>query len=269
MTMLKLLKLMCLAGSVLLAGLVPANAGETLDRILAEKKIKIGLVPGWPKFIVFDPQTKAYTGFLADDLQNFEQKMGIKVEFVTSNWAGIVAGLQAGTFDVMVGGGITPERASAVAFGQPYAYFHTSALTKPDSKATSLADLDQEGKVISVVSGTAMHTYARRYVKKAKITPLADSSTAVLDVMQGRSDAYIGDSWTNYIRAKERPTELKLVQFKPNETEWGALAFAVRYKDADVLALLNGYVAAMKLQRWYHELTVKYDLPAETPDGPK
>jgi polar amino acid transport system substrate-binding protein len=247
----------------------PAFASETLDRILSEKKIRIGLVPGWPKFLVMNPETRKYEGFLADDLANFESRMGIKVEYVTATWAGIVGGLQAGTFDVMVGATITPERAMAVAFGIPYAYYNTSALTRPDSTAKSLADLDQEGKTLTVVSGTAMHTYARRYVKKAKVSALADSSTAVLEVMQGRADGYVGDSWTNSIRAKERPTELKLVEFKPTETEWGGLALATRYKDSDVLILLNAYVEAMKLQRWYNSLATQYDLPANTAVGPQ
>jgi polar amino acid transport system substrate-binding protein len=246
-----------------------AFAGEMLDRILSEKKIRIGLVPGWPKFLVMNPDTKKYEGFLADDLANFETRMGIKVEYVSATWAGIVGGLQAGTFDVMIGATITPERATAVAFGIPYAYYNTSALTRPDSPATSLADLDQEGKILTVVTGTAMHTYARRYIKKAKLSALADSSTAVLEVIQGRADGYIGDSWTNSIRAKERPAELKLVEFKPTETEWGGLALATRYQDADLLLLLNAYVQAMKLQRWYHQLAAKYDLPANTADGPQ
>ena len=112
----------------------------------------IGLVPGWPKFLVMNPSTEEYEGFLADDLKNFEEKMGIKVEFVATNWAGIVAGLQSGTYDVMVGAGITPEQAAVVAFGRPYAFFKTSALTGPDSTAQSLADLDQECNVLS--SGT-------------------------------------------------------------------------------------------------------------------
>jgi polar amino acid transport system substrate-binding protein len=265
--MLKALKSFAIAMALAVTG--PAFASETLDRILAEKKIKVGIVPGWPKFLVMNPDTKKYEGFLADDLANFEQRMGIKVEFVATNWAGIVAGLQAGTFDVMVGGGITPERAAAVAFGEPYAFFHTSALTRPDAKGASLADLDQPGKVFTVVSGTAMHSYARRRVKNAKLSALGDSSAAVLDVMQGRADAYIGDSWTNYVRAKERPTELKVIDFKDNETEWGGLAFAVRYRDTDVLTLLDAYVRAMKMQRWYHDLTAKYDLPELTPAGPR
>ena len=70
---------------------------------------------------------------------------------------------------------------------------------RPDSTAQSLADLDQEVNVLTVVSGTTMHSFARNKVKNAKISALSGSSSAVLDVMQRRADAYIGDSWTNYI----------------------------------------------------------------------
>lgn len=248
----------------------PASASATLEKILAEKKMKVGVVAGWPRFIVWDPKTSSYLGFLADDIRNFEETTGIKVEFVNTNWNGLIAGLQAGNYDVIMGGiSPTPERAAAVAFSEPYAYFYHCALVRPDSKAASLKDLDQAGKVVTVVSGTAMHKYALKTIKNAKVTTLTDSSTAILELMQGRADAYIGDSFTNYIRVQERPTELKIVTFDPRETEWGGMSHAVRYADVDILALLNAYVGAMKLRNWYGELTRKYDLPPETPYGPK
>lgn len=267
--MLTRLKSALVAVSLVVAATTGATAQDALERVLTEKTIRVGIVPGWPRFLVKKPDAEGYEGFLADDLANFEQRMGIKVEFVATNWAGIVAGLQSGSYDVMVGGGVTPERAAVLAFGKPYAFFNTSALTRPDSTAQSLADLDQDGKVLSVVSGTAMHSFARNHVKNAQISALGDSSSAVLDVMQGRADAYIGDSWSNFIRAEERPDELKVVRFTDDETEWGGLAFAVRYADANLLALLDGYVTSMQLQRWYHTLTERYSLPEETPVGPR
>lgn len=261
--------MLAVAGTAL-ATAQPAAASATLDRILSTKTMKVGVVPGWPKFIVFDPQSRRYEGFLADEIKNFEESTGIKVEIVNTNWGGIVAGLQAGTYDVIMGGiSATPERVAAVAFSEPYAYFYTSALTKPDSNATSLKDLDQPGKTVSVVSGTAMHKYALRRVKNAKVLSLGDSAAAVLEVMQGRADAYIGDSFTNYVRAQERPTELKMVRFGADETEWGGMNHAVRYGDVDVLSMFNAYIGAMKLRRWYHDLTERHGLPPETPDGPR
>lgn len=267
--MFKKLKLAVIAASILVGATSVGTAQEALERVLTDKVIKVGIVPGWPRFLVKKPDGEGYDGFLADDLKNFEERMGIKVEYVATTWAGIVAGLQAGSFDVMVGGGITPERVAALAFGKPYAYFNISALARPDSTAQSLADLDQEGKVLAVVSGTSMHTFARNHIKNAKVSALSDSASAVLDMMQGRADAYIGDSWTNSIRAGERPDELKLVKFKENETEWGGLAYAVRYGDSDLLALLDGYVTSMQLQRWYHVLSDRYGLSEETADGPR
>lgn len=246
------------------------HASETLDRILSQKKIRAGVVPGWPRFIVYDPVKKEYSGFLADDIKRFEQETGITVEFVTTNWNGIIAGLQAGTYDVIMGGiSATPQRAVAVAFSEPYAYWYTCALVRADSKAQSFEDLDQPGRTVTVVSGTAMAAYANKVFTKAKVSALGDSSSAVLDVMQGRADAYIGDSFTNYVRSSERPKELRMLKFGPRWTQWGGMSHAVRYKDVDVLVLLNTYIRAMKLQNWYQELTTKYDLPPETPIGPK
>lgn len=252
------------------AAVTAAEASETFERILAQKKLKAGVVVGWPKFIVFDPKTNRHEGFLADDIRRFEEVTGIKVEVVNTTWNGIIAGLQAGTYDVIMGGiSPTPERALAVAFTQPYGYWYASALVRPDSKDAGLKDLDQPGKVLTVVSGTAMHAYAQRVIKKAKVSSFTDSSTAILEVMQGRAQGYIGDSFTNHVRSRERPTELKMVSFDPREAEWGGLSHAVRYSDLDLLQFLNTYISVMKMRNWYAELTAKHDLPAETPYGPR
>jgi polar amino acid transport system substrate-binding protein len=264
-------KLVWLATVLLFSAVVapPALASATLDRILQEKKIKVGVVPGWPRFIVWDPKNNRYEGFLADDIRNFEESTGIKIEFVTTNWNGIIAGLQAGNYDVIMGGiSPTPERSPAAAFSEPYAFFYTCALVRPDSTAGGFKDLDQAGKTVTAVSGTAMHKYALRRFKNAKVAAFTDSATAVLEVMQGRADAYVGDSFTNYVRAKERPSELKMVKFDGAATEWGGMSHAVRYADIDVLSLLNTYIGAMKLRNWYADLTAKHDLPPETPFGP-
>ncbi|QRM35862.1 transporter substrate-binding domain-containing protein [Microvirga sp. VF16] len=246
-----------------------ASAGPALDRIMSEKKLVVGVAP-WNKFVLLNPKTNEYEGYIVDDIRNFESMTGIKVELVNTTWSGLVAGLQAGKWDVVMSGlGATPERATAVAFGEPFGYLSSTAVVRADSPVNSLADLDKEGNVISVVSGTSAQQFSQRTFKKAKITPLADTGAAVLEVMQGRATAYIGDSVSNELRAKERPTELKNIKFGSNETEWTTMNHAVRYGDLDLMVFLDTYIRAMKLRGWYRGLADKWGLPIELATGPR
>src|SRR6478609_1285454 len=107
-------KLVMLATAALMLWAVPkpATAGPTLDRILKEKKLVVGVAP-WNRFVAINPQTQKFEGYIADDIYNLEAMTGIKVEFVNTSWSGLIAGLQAGKWDViMTGMGATPERAT-------------------------------------------------------------------------------------------------------------------------------------------------------------
>lgn len=246
-----------------------ASAGPTLDRIMSEKKLVVGVAP-WNKFVLLNPKTSQFEGFIVDDIRNLEAMTGIKVELVNTTWSGLVAGLQAGKWDVIMSGlGATPERATAVAFGEAFGYLSSTAMVRADSPVRSLADLDKEGNTVSVVSGTAAQQYSQRTFKKAKVTPLADTGAAVLEVMQGRATAYIGDSVSNELRAQERPTELRNVKFASNETEWTSMNHAVRYGDLDLMVFLDTYIRSMKLRGWYRTLADKWNLPPELAEGPR
>ena len=137
-----------------------------------------------------------------------------------------------------------------------------------DSEAQSRADLDVEGNKITVVSGTSAHRFAERVFVNAEVASFTDTGAAVLEVMQGRAQAYVGDSISNTKRAAERD-EVRLVEFAPEETEWNGLNHAVRYEDQDLLAFLNTYIRVMQLRGWYGQLAEKWGMPASLASGPR
>lgn len=260
--------------AILLAGLLTlgapqhASAGATLDRILKEKKLVVGVAP-WNRFVAVNPQTNKFEGMIADDIMNLEAMTGIKIEFVNTSWSGLIAGLQAGKWDIVMSGlGATPERAIAVAFSEPFGYISATALVRADNTAKTRADLDKPGNVISTVAGTSQQKFSQRVFKNARVVGFNDTAAAVLEMMQGRATAYMGDSVSNGLRQKERPAEMRNIVFPNNETEWNSLNHAVRYDDLDLLTFINTYIRTMKLRGWYIELAEKWGLPPELATGP-
>ena len=248
-----------LAAAMALCASFSASAGATLDRVLKEKKLVVGVAP-WNRFVAMNPQTNKYEGYIADDILNLEALTGIKVEIVNTTWGGLIAGLQAGKWDViMTGLGATPERSTAVAFSEPYGYISITAMTRADNAAKTI-------NVISTVGGTSAAKYSQKAFKQAKVVAFGDTTAAVLEVMQGRAVAYMGDSVSNALRAKERPKEIKNIVLA--KTEWNSLNHAVRYDDLDLLVFIDTYIRTMKLRGWYEELAEKWGLPPELATGP-
>ncbi len=267
--MLKKLVAPLMVAAAVVWGAGTALAGATLDRVIAEKKLVVGVAP-WNKFVAQNPKTQQFEGLIVDDIRNFESMTGIKVELVNTTWSGLIAGLQAGKWDVIMSGmGATPERATAVAFGAPFGYLSSTAMLKADNKAQSRDDLDKPGNIITAVAGTSAFQFAQRAFKQAKVNGLNDTGAAVLEVMQGRAVAYIGDSVSNAMRAQERPTELRNLVFAPDQTEWTTMNHAVRYADLDLMVFLDTYVRAMQLRGWYRGLAEKWGLPPDLAPGPK
>jgi polar amino acid transport system substrate-binding protein len=240
-------------------------AGGIMEKIVAEKTLRVGVAP-WKNMIMWDEKTKRYEGVIADDLRNFEEKTGLKVEITNTTWSGMIAGLQTGKWDAIMNGlGASIQRSVAVAFTEPYGYYCEAALIRQDDDITkTFSDLDKDGNNISVTAGTSAYALWKGKFKNAKLITYTEQSAGILDVIQGRSKAFMSDLLINSFRAKERP-ELKL--FIPENTVWFYQAHAVRYSDPDLLNFLNTYIRNMKGQGWYKELGAKWGMPAEWATG--
>ncbi|EIF65008.1 amino acid ABC transporter, periplasmic amino acid-binding protein, partial [Burkholderia pseudomallei 1258a] len=78
-----------------------AHAADLLDEVKQRGTLRIGLEGTFPPFNSKNPQGEL-VGFDVDIAKAIAAKLGVKPEFVTTEWSGIIAGLQAGKFDVIV-----------------------------------------------------------------------------------------------------------------------------------------------------------------------
>ena len=108
-----------------LAGLVavatrPARADATLDKILADRKVSVGFVNNRPWS--WRTPDGSITGIEADLIRAVLGSHGVTtIETVTTEFNGLIPGLQAQRFDVSNGGlYVTPQRCRLVAFSNPY-----------------------------------------------------------------------------------------------------------------------------------------------------
>ena len=157
-----------------------------------------------PPYVMQDPTTNKYSGVYVDLCRQFAQVLGVKAEFVNTTWDNIVAGLQAGKWDLSLALNRTPERAMAVNFSiAPMKEQVSLVYRKDDSKIpphpVSVADTDKPDITLAVMSGTVQDKAISAAIKHAQILRLPTEDAARLAVISHRADINVDAADTNLL----------------------------------------------------------------------
>lgn len=169
-----------------------AYAQDLLDTVKARGTLMIGMEGTYPPFDYRDSQG-GLQGFDVDVAKALAAKLGVKPDFYTGEWSGLIAGLQAGKFDVVVNQvTITEKRRQSLDFSPPYAYSAVQVLEKKDDK-NEYQSLDQlKGKRVAVTLGSNFADLAKS-VPGIIVQTYPGMSEALSDLVGGRADAYLND----------------------------------------------------------------------------
>ncbi|MEO5935512.1 MAG: transporter substrate-binding domain-containing protein [Duganella sp.] len=174
--------------------LAPATAADLLATVKARGTLKVALEGTYPPFNYKDQKTGQLAGYDVDVARLLGARLGLKVEFVSSEWAGILAGLAAHKYDVIVSQvGINPKREQAFDFSTPYIYSMPQLIVRRDDPAAykSLADL--KGKKLGVGQGSVYEQQAKA-VPGIDVRSYAAAPDTMSDLASGRLDAALNDS---------------------------------------------------------------------------
>ena len=163
----------------------------TIDRIRKDGKLRAGVAIAWP-WLGQDPKTGKYIGAAADLGEAIAQKLGVPIEYIPSGWDVIIAGLQAGQFELALAPLFaTPKRMAVIDFAN-YAVGGTCyAVLKSGSKVKSLADLNRPDVLTGTYAGTGTEQFFVKKYPKGKINSVVQppgGGTRVLEVINGRID---------------------------------------------------------------------------------
>lgn len=183
------------AAALLAASLaLPAPAADLLDSARARGTLRIAMEGTYPPFNFKDQKTGELAGYDVDVARMLAAKLGLKPQFVSTEWAAILAGLGAGKYDVIISQvGITPKRLEAFDFSEPYTYSSPQLIVRKDEKAqyASLADL--KGKKVGVGQGSVFEQQARA-VPGIVVKSYPAAPENLQDLAFGRIDAALNDS---------------------------------------------------------------------------
>ncbi|KAF1057928.1 cystine ABC transporter substrate-binding protein [Burkholderia gladioli] len=170
-----------------------AQAADLLDTVKQAGVLKIAMEGTYPPFDSRDASGKL-VGFDVDVAKAVAARLGVKPEFIATEWSGILAGLQAGKYDVIVNEvTITPPRKQALDFSQPYVYSAAQLIQRAndDRRFGSLAEFKGDKK-LGVTLGTNYDAMARA-VPGINAQTYPGAPEKLSDLVNRRIDATLDD----------------------------------------------------------------------------
>lgn len=186
-----------LALAILLAGVAPAWAETTLEKIARTGTLVVGTRTGSPPFGFIDKNNN-WGGFSVDLAKlvqaNLEKKLGkpVKFELKESTPATRIPLLTSGAVD-LIAGTMTITRARRESLDFSITFFVTGAqfLVKKGSPIKGVRDI--AGKRIGAQQGSTNEKFLREKHPQAQLVVFPDQPAAFTALAQGKIDAYTND----------------------------------------------------------------------------
>ena len=219
--------------------------------LAAEPPLRVGMELSYPPFEMTDPQGRP-AGVSVKLAEALGRHLGREVVIENIAFDGLVTALKTRKIDCVISSmTATPERRKSIAFSEPYLKTGLALLVAAGSPVRAAADLDAPGRIVAVKKGTTGHQYAATTLKRARVLVLDKEAAAVLEVAQGKADAFIYDSlsvFQNHRRHAEK-TRALLAPFR--EEAW---AIGLRHGDDDLRRRVNEFLAAFRADGGFERL---------------
>lgn len=176
-----------------------AQAADLLDTVKQAGVLKVGLEGTYPPF-GYRGANNELDGFDVEVARAVAGKLGVKPEFVTTEWSAIIAGLQAGKFDIIVNQvSVTPQRKQVLDFSTPYVYSAAQLIQRKDDKR-EFASLDAlKGHKLGVSLGSNYNDLAKS-VPGIDVKTYPGAPEYLRDLAAQRVDAALNDRMmVNYL----------------------------------------------------------------------
>lgn len=247
------LKVIAGAAIIQAAALLSAQAGENLDAIKSAGVLKIGTEGTYAPFTYHD-QSGKLVGFDVEIGEAVAAKLGVKPEFLEGKWDGLIAGLDANRYDVVINQvGITDQRKQKYDFSEPYIASKAVLIVRADDDSIKgFADLKGKKAAQSLTSNFGK--LAEQSGAELVGTDGFDQSIQL--VLTGRADATINDSLSFLDFKKHKPDANVKIAAQQENADYSGVIF--RKGDADLKAAIDKALADIKADGTYQKIADKY-----------
>lgn len=228
------------------------NTG-VLAKIKQEKVLKVGTDATFKPFEY--KNDGKYEGFDIDLIEAVAKELGAdKVEYVDTEFKGLIPGLLAKKFDMVVSAMyITDERKQTINFSDTYFPGGLSIMVKKDNTAIKGVN-DLKGKKASVQIGTKSAKYLEEKYQEVKLVKVETNNDMFMELETGKVDAVVTGLPAARTYAKAKGTVTVLSDTLTEEF----YGYGMRKEDGELATAVNAALKKVKDNGTYAAIVKKW-----------
>jgi polar amino acid transport system substrate-binding protein len=231
--------------------LLACNAHGTTEN----PQLIVGMELSYPPFEMMSPEGIP-DGVSVGIAEALGEYLNRKVVIDNVPFIGLIPSLQSGKIDLIISSmTVTDNRKKSIAFSEPYLTTGLCLLVSQKSDLLNIEQANQPSRKIAVKAGTSAELYAAEHLKLATIVILDKEASAVLEVVQGKVDAFIYDQFSVYTNWQRNlsTTRALLIPFK--KEYW---AIGLQLGNEVLLNQVNAFLVDFRQKGGFEKLGDKY-----------
>ena len=219
------------------------------------KPLIVGMELAYPPFEMTDRSGKP-SGVSVDLATDLAKSLGRPLVIQNTAFDGLIPALKTGKVDLVISSmTVTTERAQSIDFSDPYISTGLCLLLTKNSGARGIDDLDRVGVKVVVKKGTTGHLYASSRLKNAEILVLDKEAAAVLEVSQGKADAFIYDQMSVYQNWQRNSATTRAILEPFQRESW---AVGLRKGNDELKSKVNKFILEYRAKGGFEQLGERY-----------
>ena len=238
----------------------PVHAASVLNEILSDGVLKVGTTGDWNPMTMKDTATNSYSGYDIDVMTELAKDLGVKVEFVPTDWKTLVSGVTSGKYHMTGSASISAARAKATGYSNSYFSLATVPLIlkKNADKFTDWADLDKASVTVAATLGTTQEKQVKQFFPKAKYKIVEAPARDFQEVLAGRADAHITSNVEAYKLVAKYPEMMVVPVSAPKAPT--PIAMLLPQADQVWINYVNTWIALKTERGFFADLGRKWQL---------
>jgi polar amino acid transport system substrate-binding protein len=218
-------------------------------------ELVVGMELAYPPFEMVDKAGNP-SGVSVDLAHALGEYLHRPVVIQNIRFDGLIPELNIGRIDLIISSmTATPERAEAVDFSDPYLKTGLCLLVRANSDIQTIQDADKPGHTVAVKKGTTGHLYAKQNIRNAQLLVLDKEAACVLELTQGKADAFLYDQMSTYQNWRNNPQTTRAVLAPFQQESW---AIGIRKGNTALREEVNKFLADFREKKGFETLGDRY-----------
>lgn len=218
--------------------------------------LRIGMELSYPPFEMIDKEGNP--AGISVDIAYALAKYLKKIPHIDNiPFIGLIPALKTGKIDLIISSlTVTEARRAAIDFSEPYLTTGLCMLvSKKKSTIKNIKEANRIGVVIAVKSGTSGETYARNHLPLADIIVLDKEAACVLEVVQGKADAFIYDQFSVFVNWKKNFDTTYALLDPFQKEHW---AVGIQKGNVEMRGQVNAFIEQFRNEGGFEKLGDRY-----------